>query len=235
MRARSRATRWIVAGSIAAVVCGGAVGVTLSPIFAADRVVVRGVRHLGADQVRRLSGLIVGTNVLYADLSHAVDRLERNGWVADANARRELPGTIVIEVTERIPVGLVTVDGRKSVVAQDGVLIDSWMPGLPRILPSIGAAQDSVADAAAALAALPESAREHVAAASIRSDGSLFLQLAHGIDVTYGPPVELEAKGRALAALLVWAEEVGARLAFVDVTVPQAPTARLAGGAIRQP
>jgi cell division protein FtsQ len=208
------------------------VGVTLTPLFDATEIVVQGVDNLGADQVRRLSGLTVGTNVLYADLSVAVARLERNGWIADATARRELPGRIVIDVIERVPVGLVTIDRRKKVVTTDGTVIDSWMPGLPQILPSLGSPATSVANAAAALAALPESTRLRVAAASIRPDGTLYLQLERGVGVTYGPPVDLKAKGLALAELLSWADATGTRVTVVDVTVPQAPTARIANGGV---
>jgi cell division protein FtsQ len=207
-------------------------GVSLSPIFAADRVVVRGVHHLSAEQVRGVSGLSVGTNVLYAGLEPAMARLEANGWVAEATAHRALPATIVIDVRERVPVGRVTIEGRSAVVMADGtVLVGTWVRGLPWLIVTIGSGSSpSLTPAAAALGAMPGAVLERVSTVTIGPDGSLVMQLQRGIVVTYGPPIELEDKGRALAELLVWADQLGARVTALDVTVPQAPTARLPNG-----
>jgi len=229
VQASRRAVRWAVGAGIFGALGAVTAGVTLSPIFAADRVVVRGVHHLSAEQVRNVSGLSVGTNVLYADLEPAMARLEANGWVAEATAHRALPATIVIEVRERIPVGRATIEGRNAVVMADGtVLVGSRLRGLPRlILPVALGSSPSFTQAAVALGALPGSVLGRVSTVTIRPDGSLVLQLQRGIVVTYGPPIELVEKGRALAELLAWADELGARVTGLDVTVSQAPTARL--------
>jgi len=227
-----RAVRWATGAAIVVALGAIAVGVTLSPIFAADRVVVRGVHHLSAEQVRRVSGLSVGTNVLYAGLEPAMARLEANGWVADATAHRALPAAIIIDVRERTPVGRGTIEGRNAVVMADGtVLVGSWVPGLPRLIGAVGSGSSpSFSQAAAALGALRRSVLDRVSTVTIRPDGSLALQLQRGIAVTYGPPIEVEEKGRALTELLAWADELGARVSTLDVTVPQAPTARLGHG-----
>jgi hypothetical protein len=53
--------------------------------------------------------------------------------------------------------------------------------------------------------------------------------------VSYGRLDEWTAKAQALAAVLGWADEEGAHLEQIDVSVPGAPTARLADGALATP
>jgi cell division septal protein FtsQ len=233
MRARKRVVRGAIAGAVLLVLGAGALGVSLSPVFAAEQILVRGNDHLRASQVRRISGLTVGTNVLHADLEHAMTLLERNGWVSEATARRELPATIVIEVRERRPVGWTRIGGNDVIVMMDGtVMAGDSVRRLPRILGPIGSTSAvATTPAAAALGALPGSVLARVKIVSVGLDGSLILQLDRRIVVHYGPLVELEEKGLALGELLAWADDLGARVTTLDVSVPQAPTVRLATGA----
>jgi len=232
MSARSRWIRVSVAASIVLGLGGAVAGFSYTPIFDAEQVLVRGAVHLRAGQVRRISGLTVGTNVLHADLDAAMSRLEGNGWIAEATARRELPSTIVIEVLERIPVGKMTLEGERALVMDDGtVILGVTLPRLPRIwVRAASLSNPSVLNIAAALGALSDRVHAQVTGASVRPDGSLVLQLDRGVGVTFGPPEELEQKARVLDELLRWADEGGMQLAALDVTVPQAPTARMLDG-----
>jgi cell division protein FtsQ len=215
----------------------GGVGLSFTPLFEAEQVLVRGNLQLRPWQVRRLSGLTVGTNVLHVDIRAAMAKLESNGWIAEASARRELPSTIVIEVRERVPVATTILEGRRAVVMGDGSVIeDITLSKLPRIWVRGGSLSErSLVPAAAALRALSDEVRAEVSAASVRPDGSLVLQLEGGVGVVYGPPVEFVEKARVLAELLRWADVGGLRIATLDVTVPQAPTARTFNGAALAP
>lgn len=237
MSARKRWIRSSVAVSVVLGLGGAGAGLSYTPIFDAEQVLVRGAVHLPARQVRRISGLTIGTNVLHADLRTATSRLEENGWIAEASARRELPSTIVIEVRERVPVGRMTFEAARGVVMDDGTVIPGvTLPRLPRIWVSSASLSDpSVSDAAAALGALSDRIHAQVTAAAVRTDGSLVLQLDRGVAVTFGPAEELEQKALALAELLRWADENAVPLAAVDVTVPQAPTARVLAGTSTEP
>lgn len=237
MRPRDRWRRRAIGGGIALVLAGGAVAASYAPVFEADHVVVRGNVHLRPGEIRRISGLTIGTNVIHADLESGAERLERNAWVADASARRELPSTIVIVLRERTPVGTTAIDGRDAVVMGDGTLLEGErVRRLPRIWLRGGSPTDrSLADLAAALAALSDDVRRQVAGATVRPDGSLVLQLRRGVVVVYGPPGEDREKARALGELLAWADRAQVDLASLDVTVPQVPTARTAAGAPVRP
>lgn len=217
----------LVAALVAMVMAVG-VGISLTPIFEAEQVLVRGTAHLRPEQVRRISGLVIGTNVLHADLAASVAQLERSGWIAEATAERELPNILIIEIRERLPVGR-TLGDQAAVVMGDGTVVEGVrLPRLPRIWirgPGSGA-EASVAKLAAALGALSSGVRAQVVGATMRPDGVLILQLRDGVGVVFGPPIEVTQKARVLEEMLRWAMHQGLRLGSVDVTVPQAPTAR---------
>jgi cell division protein FtsQ len=234
MRGRRRRVRALIIAGIVGVLCAVVAGASFTPIFEAEQVLVLGNVHLRARQVRRISGLSIGTNVLHADLDAAERRLERDGWIARATARRELPGTIVVEVLERTPVGTFMADDRPALVMSDGTVLDGHLrTRLPEILFRNGSGTtEGIGAAARALGALSAPVRRQVDAVSIRPDASLVLHLRGGVWVVYGPPVERAPKARALAELLRWADKHSIRLTMLDVTVPQAPTARSEEGAL---
>lgn len=220
----------IAVGAVTALIAGG-IGATHTPLFAAEQVLVRGTRQLSAQQVRQISGLVLGVNVVHADLRRAAQRLEANGWVESASIRRELPATLVVEIRERTPVGSTLADGRPAVLTADGtVIVGARIPRLPDVRSLVAPGPVPSFDGAAlALEAMGRSLRARVSAVSILGDDSLLVQLRRGAIVMYGPPTEVEQKAQAIDALLRWARRQHAGVESFDVTVPQAPTARLIG------
>jgi hypothetical protein len=79
---------------------------------------------------------------------------------------------------------------------------------------------------------MPAALRAQVETILMLADGSLRLAMRSGVLVSYGPPVDLPAKARSAQALLDWAVEQRKALTSIDVSVPGAPTATLAGGGV---
>src|SRR5262245_61541901 len=216
-----------------------AVGITFTPLFGARAILVRGNVALEADRVVRLAGLEMGVNVAHLDVAAAETRLRRDPWVADASIRRDLPGTIVIEIRERRPMAAVR---GGPILAGDGTVLPGAEPvgsagqRLPEIVPSFGELDPiAAAGAAEALAAMRASLRRLVAAVVVEPDRSLAIHLRTGVRVDYGVPDDLWAKGASLRAVLDWADREGSELTRVDVTVSSAPTAILVGTVIPAP
>jgi cell division protein FtsQ len=100
-----------------ALVVGAALGlawtarrhVMTSPRFAVTEIeVVGNGRRTTADIVAE-SGLAVGANVFATDLDTARSKVLADPWIAEATLARRLPGTILMQVTERQPASLVAV------------------------------------------------------------------------------------------------------------------------------
>jgi cell division protein FtsQ len=228
---------WALIAAALIVLVGLAAVLTFTPIFAAKRVLVSGTHHVRRGAVLRMAGVGLGTNVLHADLGAITRRLEADPWIADAVVTRSLPTTLSILIVERVPVGIAPdAGGTLDLVAADGTRLGRAQASthLPTITPTFGEqapTASAIRGAAAVLASMPGSLRAAVATIAVASDGFALVQTRSGVTVTYGDGSQLEAKAQALAAVLAWATSQAKTLATVDVTVPGAPTARLAGGA----
>jgi cell division protein FtsQ len=227
------------------VVVLGAVAVTLtrSPFFSARTIQVNGASHVARADVMRLAAVTRDTNVFTLDAAAAERRLERDPWIAEATVTKDLPSTLIIDIDERVAVALVEFDGILRLVADDGSFLEVAAPRVAVQMPSIVAADtegvepspEAVGGAARAIAAMAPSLRRRVESVSVLADGQLRVDLTSGATVAFGEAADLQEKAMALRALLDYAAERGATVISVDVRVPSAPSAVLAGGEVVTP
>ncbi len=225
----------IAAGSVVLLALG-TLAVLRSPLFAADIITVRGADRLTDQRVLRIAGIEQGQNVVTFDPGEARRRLEADPWVASATVTKELPDTIAVAITERVPVAAIETHAGWEVLAADGVILatPAGEPRLPTITATIPG--DDVATLGAQLlGAMDPALRSKVDGLTVGVDGIVRLVLRGGVTVDYGGADEAVEKAQALAAVLAWADEEHAHVQVIDVSVPGAPTARLAGGAIATP
>jgi cell division protein FtsQ len=223
---RRRRVRVALALVAVLALAAAAYGATYAPIFRARHLVVVGAHRVGEEEVIRASGFTERTNVVHAELEEAERRVAALPWVLRARADRELPGTLVVTVWERVPIArLGSDDGR--LVSRDGRILDGTAAArLPTVAALVGEpAPDAVADAAAALAAMARPLYRSVAEVVVVPGGSLLIRLRSGLVVEWGSPDEHREKAQALSALLAWAKRSDRALESVDVSAPQAPRA----------
>jgi cell division protein FtsQ len=75
--------------------------VIASPRFAVREIEVGACTHLSSDEIRQLTGVAIGDRLLAVDPDAVATRVAMHPWILSARVRRELPSTLVIEVTER--------------------------------------------------------------------------------------------------------------------------------------
>jgi cell division protein FtsQ len=238
---RRRTLRLTAIAAMALIALGvGSYASTYSAIFGARTIRVEGQRRIEADEVQRLAGVGTGINVFHLDTTAAERQLEADPRVLSANVSTDLPSTVVISITERVPVASTDEGtGDPDLIGADGIVIApaTGNEALPTILRANGTSLDpgELRSSAAAAAAMSPSLRRQVKTMVVQPDGSLELDLRSGVTASLGQPTDISQKGQALEGVLRWAG-VGRRiLASVDVSVPSAPTATLAGGAILTP
>jgi cell division protein FtsQ len=99
-----------VAGVVAVLVGGGWLGqrfITTSPRFAITEIDIRGAAQLAPEEVRAALPVAIGDNIFAADLDAIeAELLHAQPWLATADARRVLPHTIIIDVTEHAAAGI---------------------------------------------------------------------------------------------------------------------------------
>jgi cell division protein FtsQ len=129
-----------------------ALAVTARMGFVIDDIRVTGTEHMTRDDVLMKLGVRRGAPVFALDLARARENLLKVSWIRDAALSRRLPGRIVVNVTERVPLALWRQEGKTTLIDADGVALegdaDEW-----KDLPAVTGA-DAPANAAALLALL---------------------------------------------------------------------------------
>jgi cell division protein FtsQ len=98
------------------------------PWLRVQHIRVHGNQRVHAGEIAALLEGMTGQNLLSVDLDRWRSRLFASAWVADATLRRRLPGTIDVEVRERLPMGIARAGTDLFLVDAAGTVIDEFGP-----------------------------------------------------------------------------------------------------------
>jgi hypothetical protein len=98
-----------------------------APELAVNRVWVEGNERLSEGEILELLELDGRPNILTLDLDTVRQRLLRSAWVRDVELRRVLPATLTLEIVERRPVAIASLD-ELYLLADDGTILDQLSP-----------------------------------------------------------------------------------------------------------
>jgi cell division protein FtsQ len=120
--------------------------VMTSPRFAVTEIVVSGNKLRSEAMLADEAGVAKGANVFSVDLDEGRARLSRDPWIREVTLGRRLPGTILMQVTEREAAAVVAL-GETYLASREGEIFKRLEPGDPIDLPIItGLTADAVAD-----------------------------------------------------------------------------------------
>jgi cell division protein FtsQ len=206
-RPRSRAQRRLRALLAVPLVATVAWVLWASPLLAVRTVQVDGAVSLSAGEVRDAAGVATGTPLLRVDTDAARARVTRLPQVSSVEVSRGWPSSVVITVTERVPIAVVQSAGQRYLVDDEGVLFDTITGDPPSGVVPLDVRTPKAGDRAftaglAALASLPRGVRSDVVSARATTAEDVTLTLADGTTVLWGDGADSEAKGRVLSSLL---------------------------------
>jgi cell division protein FtsQ len=101
----------IIAGVALGVAWSARQYVLTSPRFAVTEIDVAGSKQRPQDELARESTVAVGQNIFSIDLDAARAAVAKDPWIHDVEIARRLPGTILMNVTEREAAALGSVSG----------------------------------------------------------------------------------------------------------------------------
>jgi len=120
-----RRLRLLVAATAVPVALVVAFGLVRSPFFAVGHVRVSGTAHVSEAEVVQASGLLGRHQLVDVRGSAVAAGVERLPWVAGVVVARRWPSTVVIAVTERLPVAIVGGVGDRHLVDGQGRVLGS--------------------------------------------------------------------------------------------------------------
>lgn len=200
-----------------------------SSVVAVETVSVEGATGPRADELRTdLTEAARDMTTLHVRVDDLHAAARPHPIVDDLRVDRHFPDALTITVVERGPVAALTVGERTVAVAADGTLL----PGQPTGgLATVSAENMPTGDrlsagpartAVAVLAAMPRLLRERAGRAA-RAERGWAVSLRDGPVVHLGYPDRLAAKW--VAASVVLADPASRGAAYVDVRLPERPTA----------
>lgn len=226
---RQWARRWlawrvVLAAVLVLALVGGVVWlVFFSSLLAVQGVRVEGAGVLDAREVRRVAAVPTGAPLATVDLDEVADRVERLDPVRSVDVSREWPDQVRIDVTERVAVAVVELDGALRGVDETGVVFRRYPtrpPSLPLLRSAPGTPAAALAESTRVVDALPGDLAARVDYVEVGSVDTITLRLRDGRSVLWGSAEESENKARVLDVLL---EQ---EASTYDVSVPGRPVIR---------
>lgn len=224
----ARLRRWrplLIAAFVVTLVATAGWLVFFSSVVTVRGVEVSGNENVSASTIEKAARAPIGTPLVRADLAAVQARVEAIPEVRTVSVSRSWLHTIRIEITERVPVAVVSRGAELQAVDLDGVLFGSY-PSAPKDLPLIRTAPGVTAEVLAEAAEVVRSLRPDIAARvrfiDVTSIDKISLGLARGLNVMWGSADDSAEKAEVLAVFL----KQHPRPAFIDVSVPGKPTTR---------
>ncbi|MGQ0849459.1 MAG: cell division protein FtsQ/DivIB [Actinomycetota bacterium] len=208
--ARIRMSRLLIVLSVA-VAAALVVWVFRSPLLAVEEVRVLGVGGNRAKEVAQASGIRPGQPLVSVRPDEVERTLVSDPRVETVEVQLWWPHTVTVEVTPRPPVAWVFTSTGWNLVGRDGVVLDTAAEPDDQ-LARVRLAESEGTPTLGVLAFVAELDRAWAPRATVISQGpELWADIA-GIWVRLGRPVDMEAKARALNALLATGVEPGSTI-----------------------
>ena len=95
--------------------------------FRITTVAINGRKQLSQDEMLAVGGVNGRSSLLFLDAATVRDKLKANPWIADATVLKLYPGRLQIDIVERTAFALWQQDGRLSVIADDGAVLEPYV------------------------------------------------------------------------------------------------------------
>jgi len=220
---RRRRRAWLIGLGAAVVFVGGVLAVAYSPAMALREVRVEGASRIPPDEIRAAFDGELGTPLPLIGSSEVNVALRAFPLIETYSTELVPPGTLIVRITERTPVGVVQGADGLELVDAAGVVIDrpaERPDGQPMI--EAGATNGAGFRAAAGVVrALPDDIRGQLVRVTAETADDVRLELASGAAVVWGSADDSALKAVVLAGLMKNAppDTVGQ----YDVSAPTSP------------
>lgn len=196
-------------------------------------VAIGGRKQLSQDEVLAVGGVNGRSSLLFLDAASVRAKLKANPWISEATVLKLYPNQLRIDIVERLPFALWQKDGRLSVIADDGVVLEPYAAQRFLSLPLVvgRGAETHARDFLALLARYPRISSITKAAIFV-GERRWNLRLKDGLDIRL-PENEV---GNALAALSTLDREdhlFSRDIVAIDMRLPDRLTVQLSEEAAR--
>ena len=194
--------------------------------FRISGIALTGEREVSREDILSLAGITGRSSLLFLNAAQARLRLLTNPWIEQAAVLKLYPGRLQIEIKERQAFALWQKDGRFSLIAADGTVLETYVPQRFASLPLVvgNGAEHTAQDFLELLKRYPVIAKS-VEAAVLVAERRWTLHLKSGIEVLL-PEREPEYALRTLVDLDRDKKLLSRDIVAVDLRLPDRVTVR---------
>lgn len=225
-RQRNERRRFLIRGGIiagVALVLGFLLWLVMfSPVFRVQEVVVQGNELVSVDEIRLAAMVVPDTRMLGIDIDAIEARVAELPAVRTVEVSRDLPDTVVIDVSERTIVFQRVEAGVFQWVDENGVIFSTSTTPVEGVVQAVTADKESrvLSDVAEVVSQLSPEMLTQVERVQAKAVDRITLEMAEGRLVVWGSSEQSALKADVLEALL----SVDATL--YDVSAPSHPTTK---------
>ena len=201
--------------------------------FRIASIALAGQKYVSREEILGIAGVTGRTSLLFFDADQARANLKANPWIADATVLKLYPDRLHIAVTEREAFALWQKDGRVSVIAADGTMVQSYVaPRFAKLPLVVGqGAERQASEFLSVLGRYPE-IRDQLRASVLVAERRWNLRLKNGIDVRLPETGVAEALGK-LISLDKEKSLLSRDITAIDLRLPDRVTVRLSDDAAK--
>jgi cell division protein FtsQ len=201
--------------------------------FRIVNVAISGRKQLTQDEILAVGGVNGRSSLLFLDAAAVRDKLKANPWIAEATVLKFYPGQLQIDIIERKAFARWQLDGRMSVIAEDGAVLEPYVARRLSSLPLVvGRGAETKAKDFLALLAKYQQVSSQTRAAVFVGERRWNLRLKNGLDIRL-PENDV---GNALATLTRLDDEdrlFSRDITAIDMRLPDRLTVRLSDDAAK--
>jgi cell division protein FtsQ len=201
--------------------------------FRIATITINGRKQLSQDEILAVGGVNGRSSLLFLDAAAVRDKLKANPWIADATVLKLYPDRLQIDITERSAFALWQVEGRLSLIADDGAVLQSYVtPHFSSLPLVVGTGAETRAKEFLALLDRYPQVRSVTKAVILVGERRWNLRLNDGLDVRL-PENDV---GNALATLTKLDQEdrlFSRDITAIDMRLPDRLTVRLSEDAAK--
>jgi cell division protein FtsQ len=199
--------------------------------FRIVEIALSGNRQMTREEIFAIAGVTGRKSLFSFDVDAARAKLKANPWIADATVLKLFPDRLQIGIVERRPFAVWQVNGKLSVIADDGTVLEPYVAHRFTRLPFVvgRGAQTKAQSFLAQLDRFPL-IRDHVRASILVAERRWNLRLTNGLDVRL-PEDDVTDALKRLVGLDEQKKLLSRDIVAVDLRLPDRVTVRLSGDA----
>ena len=195
--------------------------------FRITSIALAGQHQITRDEILSAVGVTERSALLFLDAAAARTQLKTNPWIADATVLKLYPGRLHIAITEREAFALWQKDRKVSVIAADGIVLETVIAQQFASLPLVvGSGAEIRAKDFLALVGKYPALRAQVYASVLVAERRWNLKLKNGIDIRL-PELEVERALDTLAELDRGKKLLSRDIVAIDLRLADRVTVRL--------